>query len=165
MIRFPDFNGLALAGSCNVALVYWLDQIEDSMVGRAERCSLTYSECARGAALAASVAPPKRRYGGTSGPSRSVGHQSIPREKFSRSLQIGQGVASSLQLRNGALACQQRPPGGPCPNCCTTNRLALAISIVLYRRQAGRKAFRPSVQNSTTAERVFDDGSSAPRTP
>src|SRR5205807_2729404 len=33
MIRFPDFNGLALAGSCNVALVYWLDQIEDSMVG------------------------------------------------------------------------------------------------------------------------------------
>src|SRR5713226_8911105 len=31
--RLPDFHGLALAGSCNVALVYWLDQIEDSMVG------------------------------------------------------------------------------------------------------------------------------------
>src|SRR5437879_11942678 len=105
MIRFPDFNGLALAGSCNVALVYWLDQIEDSMGGSRAMQLDVFRMCPEeghrciGGSTEAKIWRCVWRIPDLLGPqSNSLG-------EIFKSLQMGQGVACSRNFLMAALAC------------------------------------------------------------
>src|SRR5437016_8388474 len=97
MIRFPDFNGLALAGSCNVALVYWLEQIEDSMVSSRAMQLDVFRMCPeeRHRCIGGSTEAKIWRDVGTI--PDLLGQQSNSLREIFKSLQIGQGVASSCK--------------------------------------------------------------------